>query len=659
MKKSDKKGFIPRSLKEQQIIEKWKIIEFLGYGKSMEAYLARQTFSSSEKAFLIVREGLDEESKERTSKKIQQSIKNMSNLSHTNISEVFDAGNFEGRTWYVREYSKKTLKDILEEEKKMNFFKATNLMLDYLNGLEAIHQKGFIHSDIKPGNLMVSNRGFITDLEFTKPEKDDSELKISLSKTKEKQTITFSTEYGSPEQLGEITSEIDLRSDLYSLMKIYYRMLAGKFSEVGEKLTEIRKDLPKDLEKIISRGLRRNPEERYQTAGEIIQDLNKFVENYPPSQLIKSKLYSMLKLPVKHKIKTGLISTLLLIASNNFLCNKIETKKEPLEEITKTIPTHEIKPIELNPPNSGENKSELDYSPSNNTLIQPEESDNKTEEIPKKEINIPEQVNESPITEPIKEKEIKTPKYTPQKIPEYTPPIKEQEIEKPIENIPKLEEKVQEIKTQENKPSSEPKKQEYENQSEGKYLPIFPKIEESKLEREIKDPSPYFRITLAYSQLGQIEKDIEINDLKGANLRGDILLGKNFGLSFGTSYTESSEHEESPGGFLNSSYSQTDYSILLTYDLVNTEWIRFYAGAGGGQSISKVKITGLIGTTEVRETDNITIPYWTIEAGASIPLTDDISIRTWLSYIDYSEIKNQNTETSLEGGIGIEFNWGK
>ncbi len=204
-------------------------------------------------------------------------------LNHPNTVAIHHVGESAGTVFIVMEWvDGGNLLDYLDTHGRMPWLEATRVVRDAATGLRAAHEVGLIHRDIKPSNLMRTSRGVIKVVDFGLARPIDQRSNITLQGT-----VIGTPEYMSPEQC--VGADLDARSDLYSLLCTYYRLLSGEApfgaDDIGKVLYEQRHapfpdvrrlvpDLPEAIGHILSRGTRKAPAERFQSAAELISELN-------------------------------------------------------------------------------------------------------------------------------------------------------------------------------------------------------------------------------------------------------------------------------------------------------------------------------------------------------------------------------------------------
>ncbi|HVL50830.1 MAG TPA: protein kinase, partial [Actinomycetota bacterium] len=202
-------------------------------------------------------------------------------LTHPNIVAVYDTGSDGDIHYIVMEYLEgRTLHQILNEEGPMPPAEVASIGAEVAHALAEAHGKGIVHRDVKPGNIMIGPRGTAKVMDFGIAKAATAGALTQVG------SILGTVAYLSPEQArGE---PVDGRSDLYSLGTLLYQMLTGKLPLKGDtyvemvnklntqappKPSEANPEVPTKLDAVVMRALAKDPEERYQSGGEMAADL--------------------------------------------------------------------------------------------------------------------------------------------------------------------------------------------------------------------------------------------------------------------------------------------------------------------------------------------------------------------------------------------------
>ena len=210
--------------------------------------------------------------------------KALGQLNHPNIVNVFYMGEFEEGTFITMEYI---------EGKTLNAYKnsspeeALSFLKQSLLALEHAHERGIYHRDIKPSNIMVTPRGTVKVMDFGLAKVNTNDANRTVTRF---QAGTIN--YMSPEQVRGLHN-VDHRSDIYSLGKAFYEILAGRLPfdtsdsdqfDIWKMIVEVKfkppstynKAIPRGLDRIIMKALEKDPKDRYQNAREMLAAIEKY-----------------------------------------------------------------------------------------------------------------------------------------------------------------------------------------------------------------------------------------------------------------------------------------------------------------------------------------------------------------------------------------------
>ncbi len=259
---------------------RYKVLEKLGSGGMGEVFLAQDTKLARKVALKILPPDVADSPERR--ERFEREARAVAALSHPNVLAIHDFGEDQGVTFAVTELLEgKTLRDRLEEG-TMSPVEAIGYARQAVDGLAAAHERGIVHRDLKPENLFITKDGKLKVLDFglaKQAEEGGGEAAATKTRATEPGTIMGTVGYMSPEQVRGQSA--DQRSDVFSFGAILYEMLTGERAFHGESagvvmsailkeepppLSKKKTNLPSSLEQIVDWCLKKNPDERFQTA---------------------------------------------------------------------------------------------------------------------------------------------------------------------------------------------------------------------------------------------------------------------------------------------------------------------------------------------------------------------------------------------------------
>lgn len=269
----------------QYLSDRYELGEILGFGGMSEVHLARDTRLDRDVAVKVLRADLARDPSFYL--RFRREAQNAAALNHPAIVAVYDTGEAETATgplpYIVMEYvDGVTLRDIVHTEGPIPSQRAIEVIADACQALNFSHQHGIIHRDVKPANVMVSTDNAVKVMDFGIARA----LADSGRSVTQTAAVIGTAQYLSPEQArGE---RVDPRSDVYSLGCVLYEALTGEPPFVGESpvavaYQHVREDpvppsqrhegISADLDAVVLKALTKNPDNRYQTAAEMRNDL--------------------------------------------------------------------------------------------------------------------------------------------------------------------------------------------------------------------------------------------------------------------------------------------------------------------------------------------------------------------------------------------------
>jgi Tol biopolymer transport system component/predicted Ser/Thr protein kinase len=266
-----------------QTIQRYRVLEQIGEGGMGVVYKAQDIRLDRIVALKFLAPRLQQDADSR--KRFEREAKAAAGLQHPNICTVFEIGDFEGQIFIAMAYIEGQPLDERISERPLKVEDAIDVARQAAEGLSEAHRQGVVHRDIKPGNLMLSplpdGRTRVTLMDFGLAQLS------KVSRLTAATTAIGTVSYMSPEQT--YGGEVDHRSDLWSLGVVLYESVTGRApfrghyekavmyaitEEDHEPLTGVRSGLPIELDWIVDKSLAKDPGERYQSAAELLIDLN-------------------------------------------------------------------------------------------------------------------------------------------------------------------------------------------------------------------------------------------------------------------------------------------------------------------------------------------------------------------------------------------------
>lgn len=269
----------------KKIDGRYEITELIGIGGMADVYKAVDLMENKVVAVKILK--TEFASNEDFQRRFRNESKAIAVLSHPNIVKIFDVGFTDKLQYIVMEYiDGVTLKEYLEQQGAIKPKDAVHFTIQILRALQHAHDRGIVHRDIKPQNIMLFSDGTIKVMDFGIARFSRQEGKTLSDKT------IGSVHYISPEQArGDVTDE---KSDIYSVGAMLFEMMTGEkpfeadtpvavalmhMQDPVRLPTSINPDIPKGIEEIILHAMQKDPDKRYQSASEMIKDFEAFKLN--------------------------------------------------------------------------------------------------------------------------------------------------------------------------------------------------------------------------------------------------------------------------------------------------------------------------------------------------------------------------------------------
>ena len=274
-----------------QIISHYRIISRLGVGGMGEVYLAEDTKLNRRVAIKILPP--DTTTSEQANRRLVREARAAANLDHPNICAIHEVGEEDGRSFICMQYIEGETLEVRMKRKQLDLSESLSIATQVADALAEAHARGTVHRDIKPANVMITARGAVKVMDFglakviqtSATPHSEAETEALLSAPG---AIIGTLPYMSPEQVR--AEPLDGRSDIFSFGVVLYEMLSGQqpfaskssaatasaiLTHEQSPLARYLREAPAELERIVSKTLRKDVDERYQTAKDLLIDLQR------------------------------------------------------------------------------------------------------------------------------------------------------------------------------------------------------------------------------------------------------------------------------------------------------------------------------------------------------------------------------------------------
>ena len=289
-----------RALAEEQAksivgraIGHYQVLSLLGTGGMGEVYLAQDTVLGRQVALKLLPSSFSRETER--AQRFELEARAASALNHPNILTIHEIGRVDGAHFIATEFiDGQTLRQYMTDL-RIGLIETLDISIQVAAALGAAHDTGIIHRDIKPENVMLRRDRIVKVLDFGLAKlttqtrsglTGDQKRPAGVSLKTEPGVVMGTAQYMSPEQVRG--QEVDARTDIFSLGVLIYEMIAGCPPFVGDTpgdriaailksaprpLVDLVPEIPSELERIVSKALAKNREERYQVAHALVRDL--------------------------------------------------------------------------------------------------------------------------------------------------------------------------------------------------------------------------------------------------------------------------------------------------------------------------------------------------------------------------------------------------
>ncbi len=304
----------------------YEMIREIGRGGQGVVFQARQVSTGRDVAIKMLRHGMLATSGEQA--RLEREVRILAQLRHPGIVTIHDSGTTGGLSYVVMDYIDGGPLDAYLADARPPLCARVELFARIADAVHAAHVRGVIHRDLKPANIRVDAEGRPRILDFGVAKLLEAAAPFApLTMTGQ---FIGSLQWSAPEQARGDQAAVDVRTDVYALGVIFWQGIAGTFpypvdGDVSRVLARIisaepcaaprrGERMPADLETILRRCLRKEPARRYQSAGEVADDLRRYREGRPIAARRDSSWYVLRKTIARHRIMFGLIVVTMLTA---------------------------------------------------------------------------------------------------------------------------------------------------------------------------------------------------------------------------------------------------------------------------------------------------------------------------------------------------------
>ena len=299
-------------------IGQYEIFDVLGEGGMGIVYRARQENPRRTVALKVIKPGGDSR---HMRKRFEYEGQVLGWLQHPGIAQIFEAGTAETiggpRPFFAMELIQGRPLTEYVRSLRLGVRLRLELMVKVCDAVHHAHQKGVIHRDLKPGNILVDENGQPKVLDFGVARATDADIRTATLQTDVGQLVG-TLAYMSPEQMGADSGRLDTRSDVYSLGVICYELLTGRVPHdisrktipqaarlIGEEdppsLGALDRSLRGDVDTIVTKALEKDKDRRYQSASDLAEDIRRHLADQPIAARAATTVYQLRKFARRNK----------------------------------------------------------------------------------------------------------------------------------------------------------------------------------------------------------------------------------------------------------------------------------------------------------------------------------------------------------------------
>ena len=313
------RGSLPLSEPVPTSFGRYRILRVHGEGGMGTVYEAEQDNPRRSVALKVIRPGLVSA---EIVKRFRDEAQILARLNHPGIAQVYESGmTDDGRPFFAMEFIRGLPLDEYARVHNLGAAARLELLASVCDAVQHAHNKGVIHRDLKPGNVLVDESGQPKVLDFGVAHVTEADLLTISSRTQAGQLLgTLS--YMSPEQIAANPAELDERSDVYTLGVILFELLAQRLPyhldelpvhevarviqhEEPSRLGSINTHFRGDVEIIVAKAIEKDKSRRYASAGDLASDIRRYLRGEAILARPASALYQLRKFARRHKALVG------------------------------------------------------------------------------------------------------------------------------------------------------------------------------------------------------------------------------------------------------------------------------------------------------------------------------------------------------------------